>query len=43
MTFNFTMEDRHIANVDKITTLLERVEAMDIAPRAKVIVEDEAA
>jgi len=43
ITFNFTMEDRHIANVDKITALLERVEAMEIAPRTKVIVEDDAA
>jgi hypothetical protein len=43
ITFNFTMEERHIANVDKVTALLERVEAMDIAPRNKVIVEaDEA-
>ena len=39
ITLNFTMEDRHIANVDKITTLLERVEAMDIVPRNKLIVE----
>jgi hypothetical protein len=41
ITFNFTMEDRHIANVDKVMSLLERVEAMDIAPRDKVIVEAE--
>ena len=39
VTFNFTMETRHIANVDKITTLLERIEASDFAPRDKVIVE----
>lgn len=39
VTFNFTMEDRHIANVDKITALLERVEALDIMPRDKKIVE----
>ncbi len=28
-------------NVDKITALLERVEAMDIAPTGKVVAEDE--
>jgi hypothetical protein len=39
ITFNFTMEERHIANVDKVMALLDRVEAMDIAPRSKVIVE----
>jgi len=39
VTFNFTMEDRHIANVDKIVTLLDRIEASDFAPRDKVIVE----
>ncbi|HZY67546.1 MAG TPA: hypothetical protein VFE52_03110 [Devosia sp.] len=39
VTFNFTMEDRHIANVDKVLTLLDRVEASDFAPRDKVIVE----
>ena len=33
------MEDRHIANVDKIVTLLDRIEASDFAPRDKVIVE----
>ena len=39
ITMNFTMEDRHIANVDKITTPLDRIEAADFAPRDKVIVE----
>ncbi len=39
VTFNFTMEERHILNVDKVVSLLERVEAMDIIPRDKVIVE----
>lgn len=39
VTFSFSMEQRHIANVDKIEQLLEKVEAMDIAPRDKVIVE----
>ncbi|GHA14526.1 hypothetical protein GCM10007989_06530 [Devosia pacifica] len=28
VTFNFTMEQRHIDNVDKISALLERIEAM---------------
>jgi hypothetical protein len=32
LTFNFSMEQRHIANVDKITALLEKVEAMDLPP-----------
>jgi hypothetical protein len=41
ITLNFTMEDRHIANVDKIMTLLERVEAMNFPTRDKVIVEAE--
>jgi hypothetical protein len=39
VTFNFTVETRHTANVDKVTTLLEQVEAMDIPARNKVIVE----
>ena len=34
VTFNFSMEQRHIANVDKITPLLERVEAMRLSRRA---------
>jgi hypothetical protein len=33
VTFNFSMEERHIANVDKILTLLEQVEAMDVPPK----------
>ncbi len=41
VTFNFTMEDRHIANVDKVTALLDRVEAMDIPARSKVVAEAE--
>ncbi len=36
------METRHIANVEKIEQLLQKVEAMDIAPTGKVIVEDDA-
>jgi hypothetical protein len=35
VTLNFSMEQRHIANVDKITALLEKVEAMDIAPTTR--------
>ncbi|HWA19340.1 MAG TPA: hypothetical protein VG757_10115 [Devosia sp.] len=41
ITFNFTMEERHIANVDKVMTLLEKVEALQITPRTKTIVETE--
>ncbi|MHB1102436.1 MAG: hypothetical protein ACYC0C_06600 [Devosia sp.] len=42
VTLNFSMETRHIANVDKITTLLGKVEAMDIASSGRKVVEDEA-
>jgi len=41
VTLNFTMETRHIANVEKIEHLLDKVEAMDIAPTGKLIAEDE--
>jgi hypothetical protein len=41
VTFNFSMEQRHLPNVDKIMTLLERVEAMDIAPTSRKVVESE--
>lgn len=37
ITMNFSMEERHIANVAKIMPLLERVEAMDIAPSARAV------
>jgi hypothetical protein len=44
VTLNFSMETRHIANVDKITALLDKVEAMDIdSSGRKVREEDEAA
>jgi hypothetical protein len=43
VTLNFSMETRHIANVDKIMTLLEKVEAMDVAPTSRKVIEDEAA
>lgn len=33
VTLNFSMETRHIDNVDKIEALLARIEAMDIPPR----------
>ncbi len=42
VTFNFSMEQRHIANVHKIEELLVQVEAMDFVPRDKVIVEADA-
>ncbi|MEP7240796.1 MAG: hypothetical protein ABI697_07930 [Devosia sp.] len=42
ITMNFSMEQRHIVNVDKITKLLERVEAMDIAPTGRVVVDADA-
>lgn len=41
ITLNFSMETRHIANVEKIEQLLLKVEAMDVAPTGKVIVEDD--
>ena len=41
ITMNFSMEDRHIANVDRIIPLLERIEAMDLAPPPGRAVEDE--
>jgi hypothetical protein len=43
ITFNFSMEQRHIDNVDKVMELLEKVEAMDIAPTGRKVVEEEPA
>jgi hypothetical protein len=43
ITFNFTMENRLLANVDAIERLLERVEAMDIAPSSRKVAETEEA
>lgn len=43
VTLNFSMEQRHIANVDKIETLLARIEALDLAPTGRKVVEDEGA
>src|SRR5690606_25960129 len=43
VTFNFSIEERHLANVDRVTELLERVEAMDIPPTGRAVREEEAA
>ena len=43
VTMNFSMEGRHIANVDKIIPLLERIEAMDIPANNRRAADDEAA
>jgi hypothetical protein len=43
VTFNFAMEQRHIDNVEKVMSLLERVEAMDLPPTRRKAREDEAA
>ena len=44
VTLNFSMEERHIANVHKIEGLLDKIEAMDIdSSGRKVREEDEAA
>lgn len=43
VTLNFSMEQRHIANVDKVAALLDRLEAMDIAPSGRKVVDDDAA
>ncbi|MEQ1901071.1 MAG: hypothetical protein ABL866_10095, partial [Devosia sp.] len=40
ITMNFSMEGRHIANVDKIMPLLERIEAMDLKPWGRAVVEE---
>jgi hypothetical protein len=42
VTFNFSMEQRHIANVDKVERLLAQVEMSDFVPRTKLIVEADA-
>ena len=36
------MDERHIGNVDRILPLLERIEAMDLAPAARAVVDDDA-
>jgi hypothetical protein len=41
ITLNFTMENRLLGNVDRILPLLERVEAMQIAPTSRKVVETE--
>ena len=43
VTLNFSLEQRHLPSVDKIEPLLQRIEAMDIAPGNRRVVEDEAA
>jgi hypothetical protein len=43
ITLNFSMEERHIANVDRIMPLLERIEAMDLTPTGRTLRDDEAA
>jgi hypothetical protein len=40
VTFNFSMETRHIENVGKIEALIEKVEAMDVTPSGRKVVED---
>jgi hypothetical protein len=40
VTMNFSMEQRHIDNVDKIMPLLERIEAMDLAPSNRPVEDD---
>jgi len=43
VTFNFTIEDRFVPMVDRITPLFEKLEAMSIAPSNRTVVEaDEA-
>jgi hypothetical protein len=41
ITLNFSMEERHIARVDNIMALLERVEAMNLPPPAHTPVDAE--
>lgn len=41
ITLNFTMENRLLANVDRIMPLLEKVEAMQIAPTSRKVEETE--
>ena len=41
LTLNFSMEDRHIRNVDKIMPLLEKIEAMAIAPSGREVDADD--
>ena len=43
ITFNFSMEQRHIDNVGQVMELLEKVEAMDVAPAGRRPVDEEAA
>lgn len=40
VTLNFAIEQKLMPAVDKISTLLHRLEAMEITPRAKVVADD---
>jgi len=33
VTLNFSMETRHLANVEKVEALLEQMERRDVSPR----------
>jgi hypothetical protein len=41
VTMNFSMEQRHIDNVDRIMTLLEKIEAMEIEPANRGVAEED--
>ena len=43
VTFNFTIEDRFVPMVDRITPLFEKLEAMSIAPSNRTVIEAEEA
>ena len=43
VTFNFSVEERHLAHVDKVTELLEKVEAMEIPPTGRKVPDEETA
>lgn len=43
ITLNFSMEQRLLPQVDNITALLEKIEAMDIAPTNRKVAEEDAA
>lgn len=42
VTMNFSVESRHLANIDKVNDLLDKVEAMDIDSTSRKVVEEEA-
>jgi len=43
VTFNFTIEDRFVPMVDRITPMFEKLEAMSIAPSNRTVIETEEA